>query len=449
MSAFIPGVLDIRWDDPTVLGGNAAYTIVGVNVYRSDVSDRGPFYRINDLPVGASFYRDQTENIFISREIVNWNSDWVFKADAPNDRRWEFRTKFPIVKKDPLAPYQKPTPANAPTDVTVYVDGVEVPVDTVFGPSGDIKLLTERPFDVVIEKFTPIPIPTETSIVEVSYYTNRNRVRSGLDASIHYRLTTVALSSTDPSGYVESELAWCPPISTTAVEALDYIWREAIRRNQWILQQGGERVKVFIRRQSGVPCTCNQDPVSLEFNGQPSNRCLQCYGTGFVGGYEGPYSTIIAPDDAERRIAQLSQGRRKEHTYEVWTGPSPVLTQRDFIVKQTNERYSIGPVRRPSNRGNLLQQHFNIAYLDEGDIRYKVPIDGTSSLPWPETRYSFRQAPSLSVDGEGYRPPSIAPDRPPFPTGPDAETPMGTDKDGWDKSREQRGRSPVWENQNE
>jgi hypothetical protein len=55
----------------------------------------------------------------------------------------------------------------------------------------------------------------------------------------------------------------------------------------------------------------------------------------------------------------------------------------------------------------------------------------------------------LSVDGEGYRPPSIAPDRPPFPTGPDAETPMGTDKDGWDKSREQRGRSPVWENQNE
>lgn len=107
------------------------------------------------------------------------------------------------------------------------------------------------------------------------------------------------------------------------------------------------------------------------------------------------------------------------------------------------------PVRRPSNRGNLLQQHFNIAYLDEGDIRYKVPIDGTSDLPWPETRYGFRQAPSLSVDGEGYRPPSTAPDRPPFPTGPDAETPMGTDKAGWDKSREQRGRTPVWENWNE
>jgi hypothetical protein len=30
----------------------------------------------------------------------------------------------------------------------------------------------------------------------------------------------------------------------------------------------------------------------------------------------------------------------------------------------------------PSNRGMLLQQHFNIGYFDEKDIRYKVPLDG-------------------------------------------------------------------------
>lgn len=448
-SAYQPGILDIHWDNPAMLAGNAAYTVVGVNIYRSDVSDRGPFYRINQLPVGGTFYRDQTENILISREVVDWNSAWVFKADAPNDRRWVFRTKYPIYKKTPYAPFQKPTAADNPTDITLYIDGVEVPVDEVFGPSGQVTLINVNSFDVTTERFVQVPLPTETSVVEVSYYTNRNRVRSGLDANIHYRLTTVALSDTDPTGYVESDLSWCPPISTTSVEALDYIWREAIRRNQWILQQGGERVKIFIRRQSGVPCTCGMDPKTREFNGQPSNRCSQCFGTGFVGGYEGPFEAIIAPDDSERRIAQLSQGRRKEHTYEVFMGPSPVVTQRDIVVKQTNERYSIGPSRRPSNRGNLLQQHFNISYLDEGDIRYKIPIDGTSDLPWPETRYGFRQAPSLSVDGEGYRPPSTAPDRPPYPVGPDAETPMGTDKAGWDKSREQRGRTPVWENTSE
>jgi len=173
-----------------------------------------------------------------------------------------------------------------------------------------------------------------------------------------------------------------------------------------------------------------------------------CYGTGFVGGYEGPHEIIIAPDDAERRLSQLSQGRRKEHTYEVWTGPSPVITQRDFIVKQTNERYSVGPVRRPSNRGNRLQQHFNISYFDEQDIRYSVPIDGTASLPWPQTRYAQVYYPPMPVDGE-LRPVEWAlPDEPPYPVGSTAQTPMETEKASTPAEREQRGRTPPWENQN-
>ncbi|MEL7339736.1 MAG: Hint domain-containing protein, partial [Bacteroidota bacterium] len=113
-----------------------------------------------------------------------------------------------------------------------------------------------------------------------------------------------------------------------------------------------------------------------------------CFGTGYVGGYEGPYDMIIVPDDAERRISQLMTGRRLEHSYEVWTGASPLLTQRDFIVKQTNERYSVGGVRRPSARGNVMQQHFTIAYLDEQDIRYQVCVNDPAALPWPETRHA-------------------------------------------------------------
>lgn len=847
MSAYTPGVLDLRWDDPSILGGNSVYTIVGVNIYRSDVSDRGPFYRINDLPIGGGFYRDRTENVLISREVVNWDTGWVFKGDGPNDRRWVFRTKFPIVKQDSNAPYQRPTPANSPIDVTVYVDDVEVAVHFVFGSSGEVTLVDQPTFNVITEKLEPPPQITESSIVEITYWTNKNHVRSGLDANMHYRLTTVALSDTDPSGYVETDLGNCEPVTTASVERMDYIWREAVRRNGWILQQGGERVKIFIRRQSGIPCTCRMDPMSLAYNQQPSNRCelclppgteitladftrkpieeirvgdevlthtgkvqrvydtmrrevqenlveikathgvgvsptgnhpvlivrradvrcrrfkttgvctgpyskrvcsrkpwlepcdytpqdklqwvradevqvgdylvfsipqgetpvemsrdrlrvlgyyaaegwtakkkrrdgshtasdkntwfgfhtaeiptfvqelqgsLQsgygaassvqpcsnssngcslavskksvaqdmlfhvgkysqykklsrelvwqgapagkeflgayfngdgwqclnnscttlgvstasydrarqvevmllkqgvvprfsvrhrtglsnpgragvhettahtvavrktdmhvlsgtmqkmqdvgssqrkagwainagslvlypvrsirqvpytgwvhnleveedhsyvangvavhnCYGTGFLGGYEGPFSSIIAPDDAERRISQSPQGRRKEHTYEVFMGPTPVVTMRDFVVKQGNERYSIGAVRRPSNRGNLLQQHFNIAYFAESDIRYKVPIDGTSDLPYPQTRYSIRNYPSLSVDGEGLTPPSTVQATEPYPVGPDAQTPMGTDKDGWAPGTEQRGRTPAFENQTE
>lgn len=449
VSPYAPGILDIRWDDPSILARNSQWTVVGVNIYRSDVSDRGPFFRVNELPIGGTMYRDRTDHVLV-QEVVDWSSGWVNKGDAPNDRRWVFRTRHPIVVQDTTAPFQRntePVYAYNVSDISVTIDGTQVQVDDVYGPTGEVTLINQGTFNVVTEKSDPPVIPDENSVVEVAYYANRNHVQSGLDTNIFYRLTTVVMDSSTPSGYKETDLDWCRPISTVSVERLDYIWREAIRRNHWILQQGGERVNVFIRKQMGVPCTCQLDPRTREYSQQPSNRCLDCYGTGYVGGYEGPFIEIIAPDDSERRIAQTPWGRRREHVYEVFMGPSPVVTQRDFIVKQTNERYSIGAVRRPTNRGNLLQQHFNIAYLDEQDIRYQVPIDGVEQLAWPQTRYGFRQAPSMPVDGELSLPPSTMPDKPAYPRQYD-EIPMQTEKDNTPDDKEQRGRSPVWENIN-
>lgn len=447
ISPFTPGMLDLRWDDPNLLGGNSIYNVVGVNVYRSDASDRGPYFRVNEFPVGGAFYRDRTDNTQV-REVVRWADDWIFKGDAPNDRTWVFRTRHPIVKQKDAGPFQRPTPANTPKDVKVWIDGVEVPVNGVFGPTGEVTLINRETFDVATEKREAAILPTANSTVEILYYTNRNHVRSGLGAKVFYRLTTVVLDTTTPSGYNETNLSYTPPLSNLEVERLDYIWREAIRRNHWILQQGGERVKVFVRKMCGIPCSCGLDQETREYSKQPSNRCLTCFGTGWVGGYEGPYDVIVAPDDAERRLAQSQFGRRLEHTYEVFMGPSPLLTQRDFVVKQTNERYSVGAVRRPTNRGNLLQQHFSVGYLDEQDIRYQVPIDGTDALVWPQTRYGFRHVPALPVDGSLPDVGSWCPPEVPYPTGSTAQTPMATEKDNIPNEREQRGRSPVWENQN-
>ena len=216
------------------------------------------------------------------------------------------------------------------------------------------------------------------------------------------------------------------------METTDWIWREAKRRNLWILEQGGERVKLFKKKVSGLPCPCYVDPQTREYGQQPSARCLTCYGSGFVGGYDGPTDIIVAPDEAERRVTQTPNGRRLEHQYEVWTTENPSITQRDFIVKQTGERYSVGPVRRPSVRGLPLQQHFNIQYLDEQDIRYKIPVTGTDNLPWPETRYTNPEL-SACVDAD------------PYPVGFDYQaTPMGSEVPKIPDGREVRGRTPIW-----
>jgi len=432
-SPYEVGVYDLRWDDPSTLTANSVWNVVGVNVYRSDASDRGPFRRLNEYPVGGGFYRDATDNALVRREVVAWDEGWSSRGESANSGRWKLKTRWPMVKQDGQA-----IPADSPTDVMVEVDGVVAEIHEVLGTTGEVILVNTPIYDEALQKNRPPVVPTgPDSKVTVTYYRSANLTPGvALERKVFYRITTVA--ATD-DGLVETELEQCPPITPTAVEELDYIWREAIRRNQWILQQGGERVKLFVRKQSGVSCDCGLDPHTREFTGQPSNRCERCFGTGWLGGYEGPYEIIVAPDDSERRVAQTPTGRRVEHTYEVFMGPSPMVTMRDFIVKQTNERYSVGAVRRPTNRGNILQQHFNIGLLDEGDIRYRIPMDGTEALVWPETRYSH----SAVAPAAGQHPHD-----PPHPVGPDATTPMGTEKGDHADENEKRGRTPVWSNQN-
>lgn len=438
LSPLVTGSIDLRWDNPAILTENTQFDVVGVNIYRSDFSDRGPYRRLNVFPIGATFYRDHTDNTLISREIVDWSTAWLSKGDAPNnDTLWRFRTRCrPVVKNDPTQLIN----ANAPTDVVVTIDGVRAAVGEVFGPTGEITLVTEPGWDDVTETVDRPTIPDENSEVLITYRTNINLIKTCLDRKLYYRITTVARDPSSASGLIETPLNFARPLMLQDVETLDWIWREAIRRNNWILEQCGERVKVFIRKQVGDRCFCGHDPRRKEFASQPSNRCLKCFGTGWIGGYDGPFDVIISPDDAERKIGQYNAGRKLEHMYEVWTGPYPLLTQRDFIVKQTNERYSIGPVRKPSVRGIATQQHFNIAYFEESDIRYKVPIPGVSEYTYPESRSI---PPTLQG---GAWPPGKTPPGP-YPVGPYPVVPEITEKPNIPDEREIRRRTQTGENQ--
>jgi len=416
---------------------NSRWNILGVNVYRSDTGERGPYFRVNPVPVGGLFYRDRTDIVDVPAESILWDGGWVFKGDAPNSAIFRLRTRYqPMVKAPALG---NAVPADSPFDVEVYVDGERVPVVSVFGTTGEVDLSMEPIWNQSTESWDRPPVPTATSVVSIRYYYRRTQLlQNTLDRrfKVFYRVAAVAVdpTGTSPTGLVETPLEYCPPVSPMESEQLDYIWKEAIKRNRWILEQGGERVKLFLRRTNGNPCPCHWDARLLAYSKQPLNSCLKCYGTGFIGGYEGPYDIIVGPDESERRVTQTPNGRKLENMYEVWIGPSPIVSQRDFIVKQNGERFSLGPIRRTQVRGRTLQQAFQIGYLDMGDIRYKVPMSQLERLPWPETRFTS---------------PEDAPceDAAPYPVGTDPQaTPMATEKAAVPDRREQRGRTPVWQN---
>lgn len=430
-SPFIKGLIDLRWDNPSARHENEGWLVRGVNIYRSHSSDVGPYRRVNLSPVGGTFYRDGECTETIHDEVVD---TWI-AFDNQGERPYRFKTKYAISSISVVG-----EASTSPKDVIVTINGIVVPVMSVFGQTGEVSLAeyhAEDPKNLRVESYPPlIKEGDEVLISYVAYFSDR-KVNTGVDRRDYYRISTVAEDPLTGSLY-ETPLEYCVPFSDREIERIDYMWREGIRRNNWILEQGGERVKLFNRRLNGEPCGCvSFNRETLEYAKQPDSLCTTCFGTGIKGGYDGPYDIIVGPDEGEKRISQEERGRRKEHNYGVWIGPSPIVAQKDFIVKLNNERFSIGAITYSSNRGNILHQAFNIAYLDQGDIRYKVPIHGVP-VSWPQTRYS-RWHIRETYDARSDAPYSLSSDN---------SYPMETDRPDKPNQFEVSGRTATWENHN-
>ena len=376
-SPFLIGVIDIRWDNPAIYAEHNALTVLGVNVYKSYDTPEGPYTRINDAPVGALYYRDQTREIFVDSEDPVSGGRFIAGTNATAD--WIIHTyNRPLV-----IPGTNGLQANHPKHVRVDIrptslDSFQtVMAFKVIGDTGEVFLNNKRTYNHITNKLDEPVLPNLSygGEVRVSYSYINNWIQTDINRKIYYKATTVAI---DPvSGdLIETPLNEVEAVSLYDMERIDWIWAEAIRRNRWILEQGGERVKVFIRKWSGERCVCWDESYRIS-----KNDCTFCYGTGYVGGYEGPYDIIVAPPETEKTVQLMDMGLHVNYDWNSWTGPCPLLNDRDFMVRQNNDRYSVAHVNPQGSRGAIYQQHFVMAPLDQRDIRYKVPISGGLTVP--------------------------------------------------------------------
>jgi len=382
-SPYVIGKTDIRWDSPTLHPENSGLNILGCNVYRATESPFGTFVKVNAAPVGVLSYRDETKEEYVIEEDA---TPTLIPGTGP-DGRWLIYSQFrPIVM-----PGTNGRVSTRVQDIKVEIDDgdatfLEEPAFKLNGITGEIELIQNAVYNDVLEQVIPPRLPwPPTGRVRISYTYIQHQVLSVLNQRIFYKVTTVAEDPDNPAQTIETPLDEIEAMSTFDMEILDWIWKEGIRRNRWILEQGGERVKVFLRRWMGTLCDSYQ-----HVHGQSHHDCESCFGTNFVGGYEGPYDIIIAPPETERSVELADMGLHMRYDWLTWTTPYPILNPRDIIVRQNNERYIVGPVNYQGQRGAIFQQHFTISYLDEGDIRYKIPITG-GETQIPESTNSFRE----------------------------------------------------------
>ncbi len=344
-SPFQTGALDLRWDDPSIDPCNTSFDVVGVNIYRSTASERGPYTRINRFPLGGTFYRDRTDNVLVQDEIVDWNSSWCNRGEGPNDPRWTLQVmQRPMVKRSGQA-----IAADSPRDVQLTINGTVVPVHSVFGPTGEVTLINCPIYDVGTQRMLDPVLPHENSVVTITYHTNKNLVDTSLDKKLWYRVTTVATcldsdgNPVTPSGYIETPLQEAPASSPYQIESMDWIWREAVRRNNWMLEQGGERVQVMIRKTSGQVCNHGRDPRLVEVTEQHASSCHTCFVPGTLvraeSGYKPiekiqPGERVLSADGTFQRVHEVMERDYRGDVNAFWPSVStrPIISTLDHPV---------------------------------------------------------------------------------------------------------------------
>lgn len=381
-SPYIEGMTDVRWDNPKLIPENNGLNIVGVNVWRATDSPEATYVKINDTPVGSLYYRDQTKE----KLVIEEDATATLKIHEADNRWLVYTQRKPIVK-----PGSNGETSFQPRHIKVEIDDgdgqfLEVPAFSLNGRTGEVTLITGPTFNYQVEQVIPPRLPTPPyGRVRITYRYLEHHVLSALNQRIYYKVTTVAEDPDNPGNYIETPLEEISARSLFDMEPVDWIWREAIRRNRWMLEQQGERVKLFIRKWMGETCPSHEYSY-----GQSYHDCEECLGTNYVGGYEGPYDIIIAPPETEKSIELADMGLHIRYDWATWTTDYPLLNERDVIVRQNNDRYIVGPVNPQGSRGAIYQQHFTISHIDIDDIRYKIGISGGESSV-PESTDLYRE----------------------------------------------------------
>ena len=259
-SPFLIGVIDIRWDAPSLYAENNGLNVTGVNIYKAYDSPKDKVLQLNSNPVGVLYYRDQTAENFVDQEDPMAGGRIIMGTNATGD--WVATTFYkPIVIPDSNGDIAyNYTHVKVDIKETASDPFVTVPAWKVVGETGEVFLIRNPVYNHTTNQIdAPIlPDPNKGGEVRISYTYINNHIQTDINRKIYYKVTTVAVDP-ESGDTIETPLDQVEAISLYDMEKIDWVWSEAIRRNRWILEQGGERVRVFIRKWAGEKCPCIDD----------------------------------------------------------------------------------------------------------------------------------------------------------------------------------------------
>lgn len=275
-SPYLIGVIDIRWDSPTTYVEHNGYNVLGVNVYRSYDTPEGPYTKLNDVPIGALYFRDETREVWVDQEDPVAGGRLIAGTNANGD--WVVHT----FNKPLIVPGTNGDIAYHPKHVKIDIRPTSldnfrtVPAFKVNGETGEIFLINRQVYNHQYNRLNPpvLPVLSSGGEIRVSYSYINNLIKLDANRKIYYKCTTVAVDGSNDE-IKETPLNEVDAVSLYDMEKIDWIWAESIRRNRWLLEQAGERVKLFIRKWAGEKCPCWDEQYRTA-----KNDCHLCFAPG-------------------------------------------------------------------------------------------------------------------------------------------------------------------------
>lgn len=148
------------------------------------------------------------------------------------------------------------------------------------------------------------------------------------------------------------------------------IYQEFKRRKWLLLGRTAETVDFLIRRRAGTRCRC----FAPEYESILKSDCTDCYGTGWLRGYELLRSVKCRVLSITETLKLQPKGIIFDSRPKAWIVDFPISRNGDIIVRRNGERYEIDQVDPVIHQGVLTEQNFSLTSLPETHPVYLYQI---------------------------------------------------------------------------
>lgn len=182
-----------------------------------------------------------------------------------------------------------------------------------------------------------------------------------------------------------SEEIWVDGAASLMAEP-DLIALEITRQEDTLFRQyTGRRCWLFPVRTFGPKCSCYDSALGR----RTRSNCLDCYDTGYVGGYLTPIETYMQVDPSADSPSNTSlKGESQDKNTSARLISYPPMKPKDILVEAENKRHIVVTAARTERLRATVHQEITLHQVPRGDVAYKLPINlqDLENQQWAEER---------------------------------------------------------------